>query len=179
MKIYKLSQNNKQLVYIFSLDRVINNIETIKRINANLISIRDNPAGLSNKVKLQYELIDNSGIQNIYVATFDDVELPFENKKGIIFPDENIVSNILTWAKSKWEENHKIFVVHCTAGISRSSAIAILINQTIQGQYKNIYNPAIHSPNKKVLEFGDQLNGTNIKEQITKEEKEFDAKNLN
>ena len=92
-----------------------------------------------------------------------------------IFPTSEHVSGILDWARQKWEENHKPFVVHCTGGVSRSAAIAMLINQMILNNYRAGWDIKLHSPNEKVLEYGERHLGVEPFSQTVKEEtREFD-----
>lgn len=176
MKIKKIASNNST-VEILSLDSFVNNLPEIKNNELNVVSIRDSLENSSKRNKMLYERIDSANLANIYVAYFDDVVDPFPNSFGLIFPTQTEISNILNWANKKWNENHKSFVVHCTAGVSRSSSVAILISQLINNNYKNVFHPALHSPNEKVLEFGENhLGVNNIKDNVKKELRQYDKK---
>jgi predicted protein tyrosine phosphatase len=155
-------------VIIESLKGVIKNLEYIKKSDMNVISIRD--YGEYNR--RDYDTIDNAGINNLLVVQFDDLveELPKEYNKKERPPSENDISTILNWAKQKMKENDKDFLVHCSAGISRSSAVAILV-QYINDPSKAIktINPLLHSPNELVLEIGEKLLNTKDIKDPTKE----------
>ena len=159
-------------ISIASLRNVIDNIDYIKRSNLNLISIRD-----SNDNPL-YDIIDNAGLKNLLAITFDDltdwvdrVERP---------PTEDDIKTILEWAKQKMTENSNDFIVQCTAGISRSSAVAILV-QYLQDPTKalKVINPILHSPNEKILEIGDKLLNSKLKEPTKELLKKHDEEFIN
>jgi predicted protein tyrosine phosphatase len=180
MKIYRIAEEIQQertrpVAYVFSLQSLVSNLPDIVKANINVISIRD-PL-VYNK---EYEAIDKSGIKNLFVATFDDLATDEEkNKNPYTFPKQTDIQGILEWAKQKWGETHKVFAVHCTAGVSRSSAIAILINQMIMNDYNKVFDPKYHSPNTRILEYGEEYLKTNhIKEDIEKRTKEYDKEQM-
>ncbi|MEK6833172.1 MAG: hypothetical protein AABY32_03925 [Nanoarchaeota archaeon] len=154
-------------VYITNLLDAAKNIETIKNRNFNLISIRDNFPGTNQKL---YDIIDNAGIKNILVVNFDDLIAPLPTGSGKIErpPNEHDISTILEWAKQKMKENNNDFLVHCTGGVSRSSAVAILVQYLKDPQKAlEVIDPVIHSPNDKILEIGEKLlNTNNIKQPV-------------
>jgi len=76
MKIYKISQN-ENIVTIMSLDELADNAKRLKATEPNIVSIRDNPSGRSSNTQRAYNYIDKQNFQNIFVATFDDLALPF------------------------------------------------------------------------------------------------------
>lgn len=147
-------------IKIASSKDVVNNIDYIKNNDINLISIRDtNP---SNEQIRDYNVIDSAGLKNILVADFDDLIEPlpqtYRTTYGERPPDESDIRRIINWAKIKIDEGKTDFIVHCTAGISRSSAVAILI-QYLQDPSKalKVINPMLHCPNEKVLELGEKI----------------------
>jgi predicted protein tyrosine phosphatase len=163
-------------IKIASLKEVLDNIDYIKRNNVNLISIRDNSPEQSEEQG--YEMIDNMNLPNLLVVSFDDLVDPLDYKlqRRERPPSEYDISTILEWAKQKIKENNNPFIVHCTAGVSRSSAVAILVSylQNPETALK-IINPIIHSPNEKVLEIGEKLlNTQDIKEPTKKLIKQYD-----
>ncbi len=160
--------NNK--ITITNLKDVINNLDYIKRNNLNLISIRDTTPGETQQN--YYDMIDNANITNLLVANFDDLEQPPDPKwqRKERPPEEYDVVRILEWTKKKMEENNNEFIVHCTGGVSRSSAVALLIRyiQNPEDALK-IINPMIHSPNERILDIGDKLFQTKNLKQPTKD----------
>ena len=136
----------------------VDSIPDIKQLGLNAVSIRDSEDNRDEKMRNAYATIDSAGLENLYVVAFDDLAKPLESKygKGLIFPDESHIIGILEWAKQKWAENGKHFVVHCSAGVSRSAAVAMLINQMIINDYRAGWNIDRHSPNQKVLELGEE-----------------------
>lgn len=175
MNWYKIAIGKEQIVYIFSLDSFIGNIDGIFSSEMNVISIRDpNPGKNAEK----YAIIDSRGFKNIYTVTFGDIQT---EKDKIHYPDsfpkKEDVHSILDWAKKKWNINHKPFAIHCTGGVSRSSSIAILISQMIQGSYLDVYDPQYHSPNKAILGYGAEKIGSNhIVDEIEKIEEKYDER---
>lgn len=146
-------------VKIASLKEVVDNIDFIKRNDINLISIRDVEHNNN------YDIIDGAGLKNILVVQFDDLveDIPNELKGQYLQhpPSENDIKTILEWAKQKMAENNNGFIVQCTAGVSRSAAVAILVKY-LEDPTKalSVINPFIHSPNEKVLELGEKLLNT-------------------
>jgi len=150
-------------VKIASLKEVVRAISLIKRENLNLISIRDADH------TSDYDIIDGAGLNNLLVVQFDDLvyELPIEYRDRYKQkpPSEQDIKMILEWAMSKMKENSNDIIVQCTAGVSRSSAVAILINYLKDPENAlSVINPMLHSPNEKVLEFGDKLLNTKIQD---------------
>jgi predicted protein tyrosine phosphatase len=171
-------QPPKPIVKIFSVQDFVRNIAMIKNAQANVISIRDTHESLAPNYKELYAKIDAAGFPNIYIATFDDLELGDRAKPNNIFPSMKETQSVLNWAKQKWNENHKPFVVHCTGGVSRSSAIGILIGKMLQGHYNDIFNPQFHNPNSTILDFGGEyLKDTNIKDEVRQKVLDYDKNN--
>lgn len=169
MKILKMSKEFPK-VNIIGLDQMAQYGHLYK--DFNVISIRDT-RNLSRKGIDQYNKIDNFGLPNLYVARFDD--LCHESEDGTL-PQKMDVEKIIEWAKQKWNENHLDFIVHCTAGISRSSAIATLISNSLKNpDFMNVFHGKYHSPNQRIIEFGEEiLNQPGLKDKVLeKAEREF------
>jgi len=153
-------------ISIASLQEVIKNLEYIENNDINLISIRDYDHSPF------YTMIDNGDVKNLLVIQFDDLveDLPKEYQRQEKPPSESDIVKILEWAKLKMAENDKPFIVHCSAGVSRSSAVAILVNYLQDPEHAlKVINPLLHSPNEKVLELGEKILGTNTIKQPTKD----------
>jgi len=127
-------------VQIASLYEVVKNIDFIKRNDINLISIRNT------EHTQDYDIIDGVGLKNLLVVYFDDIlePLPDRSEKP---PEEEDIVKIINWTKQKMQENNNGFIIHCTAGISRSSAVAIIVKylQDPQNALK-VINPILHCP---------------------------------
>lgn len=86
------------------------------------------------------------------ILYFHDYDKP---QKDVILMSENDVKKIINFLKSK--DLSKPLIVHCTAGISRSGAIGIVLNEVYNKNnksdfdYFNIVNKKIR-PNKYILE---------------------------
>jgi len=147
--------NNK--ITITNVKDVADHIDYIKRSNINLISIRDTSPGPNQHY---YDIIDNASLPNLLVINFDDLEQPLDPKyqRKERPPEEHDIVRILEWAKIKMKENNNEFIIHCTGGVSRSSAVAMLIKymQDPENALK-IINPMIHSPNERILDIGDKF----------------------
>lgn len=85
---------------------------------------------------------------------FNDITFPIGHSKTV--PEEHHVQKALDFAKGKKE-----LIVSCQMGISRSSAIAYLIEASIVGYEKafDILNMKVHSPNLLVIKHGAKLLG--------------------
>jgi len=153
-------------VQIVSAAEAADNIGYIVRGNINLVSIRDtNPSpGLADC----YRDIDQSGIKHIFKVRFDDLEYDLDPKynRRERPPAHEDIQSIIDWAREKMVSNPTGFIVHCTAGVSRSSAVAILIKSLHDPENAlKIINPLIHSPNSRVLEIGERiLDGVKVKD---------------
>jgi predicted protein tyrosine phosphatase len=101
-------------------------------------------------------------IPNLYVLQMDDIVYPTADiltyYPKTIIPNKENIQNVLNWCKSLIDQNSKDFIVHCTAGISRSSAIAILIQCLIDdSKIFEVVDPRFHFPNTKILKIGEEL----------------------
>lgn len=119
-----------------------------------VVSLRD-----SKKNGAVYKEIDKFCSKNnkgIISCCFDDVWLPEHEKMGYKLPTKEDVAKILEWARGK-----NPMTVHCTGGISRSSAIAYLIAclRSSPEEAIKILNPLIHSPNELIVQFGSEILG--------------------
>ena len=182
MKIYRTSEQHpseQPVAQIYSLQDFIRSMPDIKQKGWNVISLRDTPQGSSPYYQALYKRIDGQGFLNIYVATFDDLEVEDVNvvaaKPYMVIPSMSDIQSILDWAKQKWEENHKPFAVHCTGGVSRSSAIAVLIGKMLSNSYTGIFNPQYHSPNTTILDYGGHyLGDENLRDDLVNKVKTWD-----
>jgi len=112
----------------------------------NVISIRDSKQGNA-------PIDDVIGLcRDVLILRFDDVQ---EKEPGdYVFPTIEDVRTALDWARGRTS-----ILVHCHAGVSRSSAIAYLIACDMVGPEKaiSILNPHIHFPNSLLVSFGAEI----------------------
>ena len=114
----------------------------------------------------------DNGVKSILNLSFDDVqELTGESKRylkkdeGIIFDNLTGVSyNLISKDDATkivnfvlaWKDKVDKIIVHCNAGISRSSGVCAAIMKALTGSDKEIFNNPRYYPNttcyKKVLE---------------------------
>ena len=96
------------------------------------------------------------GILSLRFHDYDDRKMPFGYDEKIILPEEHDVRKILEWANGKTE-----ILVHCFAGISRSSAMAYLIACTRVPAFEAlvILDGKLHWPNKRIVRIGSEVLG--------------------
>lgn len=123
---------------------------------ANFISIRDRTP--SKPVLEQYNLFDSKRLQNSLVLEMDDIVYPNPHLTNVTIPNEEHISKLINWANVKTSENFEPFVIHCTAGVSRSSACALIVQALIAPEYLlTIIDPRLHYPNQRILEIASKL----------------------
>ncbi|MFA6292822.1 MAG: dual specificity protein phosphatase family protein [Victivallales bacterium] len=130
-------------IAIYSLESISEAIRK-RKTGWDIVSIR------SSGCPKAYTVFDTCHLNynSIVCEEFDDIESPDPGFKVVTRPK---VMRILKWAKDK--DN---VVVHCTAGISRSSAIAYLIacSRMHPSEAIKILDPKRHSPNALVVFHG-------------------------
>jgi len=116
----------------------------------NIVSIRSSDLPQT-KFAVFSEFSNN--YEDITVECFDDITAP---RDGYIVPTHEHIRRILKWAMDR-----ERIAVHCTAGISRSSAIAYLIacHRSSPKQALKVLNPLKHSPNRLILYLGMEVLG--------------------
>jgi len=82
------------------------------------------------------------------VMYFDDVWLPEHESMGWVLPTREQIAAILDWAKGK-----DGFLVHCKAGISRSSAVAYAIGCQMASASEafKLLDTSNHRPNELIV----------------------------
>lgn len=102
----------------------------------------------------QVERLCKDKCKGFLPMVFDDVWLPEHERLGYVLPKKEIIEEALMWAKNKGP-----FIVHCKAGISRSSAVAYLIACLFAPPEKaiKVLNQFIHSPNELIVKFGAEI----------------------
>ena len=130
-------------IAIYSLEG-ISEIIRDKKTDFDIVSIRSSGCPGAYTVFDTYHF----NYKSIICEEFDDIESPDFGFKVVT---RLKVARILKWAKGK-----KNIAVHCTAGISRSSAVAYLIacSRMPASEAIKVLNPNIHSPNALVVFHG-------------------------
>lgn len=84
---------------------------------------------------------------------FDDVDGDLE---GLVAPQRAHVAAALDWARGK--DN---FLIACRAGISRSSATAVVIraSQSTAVEALDVLTPGMHYPNPLIIRHGEEILG--------------------
>lgn len=136
-------------IAIYSLEAMVELISR-KKTNLNIVSIRSSK--MPEDVYEVFALFPKN-FKSIIMEEFDDIESP---EDVFIVPEEEHVSRILDWAKDK-----NNIAVHCTAGVSRSSAIAYLIacSKMPPSEAIKVLDWNYHSPNDLVILHGIKLLG--------------------
>jgi len=89
--------------------------------------------------------------KDIIIETFDDIQQP---EPGWILPSKEPIKRILEWTKDR-----RNIAVHCTAGISRSPAIAYLAacQRCKPKNALEVLNPMLHFPNRFIVRLGSEI----------------------
>lgn len=152
-------EKGKLDIEIFSL-AALSDLVTAQVTDYSIVSIRNSDLPESSyAVFKKYR----RNFRNIHVAVFDDIEYP-QDGLAIVEPEQ--IELILAWSG-----NRRNIAVHCTAGISRSSAIAYLIACTRMpaSEAIGILDPDRHCPNDLVIYHGVKiLNDTLVYEEYIK-----------
>jgi len=94
-----------------------------------------------------------------HIERFHDIPIEFT---GFIAPSVQHIQNILNFSKD-FTDNDKV-LIHCHAGVSRSTAVALLIciqhGMTIEESFDYVYNVRdFMHPNNLIIQYGDELLG--------------------
>lgn len=138
---------DKHQIKIASLYEVFALIST-KKTSYNIVSIQSTEE--AEEIQDMFNLyIEN--FNSVYPVIFDDITEPFS---GYTMPNEKDIKDVLEWCRNKDD-----LLVHCSAGISRSSALAYLIECSRKPPHKavKILNSSIYLPNRLILEIGSRI----------------------
>lgn len=130
----------KYKIDIFSKEECIDFSNTNIKENCVIISINDTGC-ITNISK-------NLNIKEVLYLTFDDLTF---NIDGFTLFNKSMSKEIKSFVDTyKQTVNH--FVIHCTAGISRSAAIGFIIAKYLNGDDSYLFKEGRHIPNKLVYE---------------------------
>jgi predicted protein tyrosine phosphatase len=93
--------------------------------------------------------IDENNCKKLLRLKFDDIEFKRIGTKLVEFSDSQALE-VLDFANKMWNQID-LLMVHCAAGISRSTAIAKIISEIYQPEYAKYYSQ-LYSPNNLVIE---------------------------
>tara|TARA_Y100000034_G_scaffold78539_1_gene94388 strand:+ start:438 stop:980 length:543 start_codon:yes stop_codon:yes gene_type:complete len=88
-------------------------------------------------------------IDNIHLA-FDDVEFQYAKMVSMVPINEGQAQSIADFVAKNWDKA-ELMVVHCNAGISRSSAVGKAISEVYQPDYAHYFDD-FYSPNLAVYQ---------------------------
>ena len=138
----------KTKIKILSLEEALDVVEKGKT-DYNIVSIRDK------EQPSVYKLFDDNraNYNDLIWEEFDDIEAP---RRGDNLVKKEQIERLLDWARDK--DN---LIVHCTAGVSRSSAMAYLIVCMKEGipEALSILNYIYHCPNRYLIYAGSKILG--------------------
>lgn len=86
--------------------------------------------------------ISENGVAKVLHISFNDVE---NDKYGIQKEDAEKIAEFI----KEIEENYDVLVVHCDAGISRSSGVAAAIMKYLYNDDTKIFDSSIYQPNMR------------------------------
>ncbi len=116
----------------------------------NIVSIRSSCLSPS-----EYDAFEKyrSNYNGIIVEHFDDIQSP---EPGWIVPGREHIQRILGWTLGMSK-----IAVHCTAGISRSPAVAYLIacQRSPPREALQVLDPMMHFPNRLIISLGAEAMG--------------------
>jgi predicted protein tyrosine phosphatase len=129
-------------------------------------AVRDNPQKLNVISVERTSPVDANLCKNHLHLKIDDIEdwhieqFGSELKRdGIVFPEKSDIMKAVEFSKL-----HKVHIVHCHAGVSRSSAIAYAIfrsqGKSKQEAMKEVYKINLHAePNTRIVRLTDEIFG--------------------
>jgi predicted protein tyrosine phosphatase len=110
--------------------------------------------------KIWYEDIDiyEENCKGMLKLWFEDVECQRYDEQKI--PEKEDVQTILDWTRDIDLKKHRL-AVHCTAGISRSSATAYIVacSKMPVKEALGCIDPLWHNPNMRIVGFGADILG--------------------
>ena len=160
VNMYSEKRKENQICFIYSLEAVISFSKYMIEKDLNIVSIREEEIHWNYKLIEQYDLIDQMFGDKCFSISFADMtqEKYVDPVNGI---SKDRIEKILNWARSQYETTNKDFIVHCFAGISRSSAVAMLINKMLKDDLFAPYDVVYHSPNPIIIKQGAEILGFN------------------
>lgn len=147
-------------------------VEDMLRNNKNLGILNHNPIISILNDERKYFPILNSKISNnkFLKLAFDDVDCKINS--DVVLVNENDILEIIKFI-DELKNNDEDIIVHCYAGISRSSAVAMIVAFILTKDFeyaKSIVNIAnSHSPNELILRIADKILGTNFEKYVIEE----------
>lgn len=113
---------------------------SLRKLNLNCIIISINDSGYNTIIHENLKIID------VLTLEFDDIGIPIENLKLMTMDDGYKIKNFI----DKYKDSINNIVVHCTAGISRSAAVACCLARYLNGDDTYLFEIGKYIPNKFV-----------------------------
>lgn len=147
-------------------------VEDMLRNNKNLGKVSHKPiiSILGNERK-DFPILNSKISNNKFLKlSFDDIDCKIDAK--YILVNENDILEIIKFIEAL-KDNTENIIVHCHAGVSRSSAVAMIVAFILTKDFeyaKSIVDIAkYHSPNELVLHIADKILGTNFEKYVIEE----------
>jgi len=150
------------MIKIFGALKAMKELGACKLQKFHLVSIRDNATSVV------YTAIDavSKECLGMHAVLMHDLQAGEPLRDGEVLPTRDHIEPILEFAKGK--DN---MAVHCTGGISRSSAVAFLIEcqrTRSADEAAAILDPKIHFPNRTIIVIGEKILGMELMPAIDK-----------
>lgn len=124
------------------------NISALEAEKIEHLSAQDVLISVNNPTEPLHKLSIDRNSEHVLTLSFFDITGRLQYKGKLFYPISNEEAAKIVKFINKWQ--HKNFIIHCTAGVSRSSAIALFINLTYgHGLKPNFWE--ISDPNPYVL----------------------------
>ncbi len=157
-------------IYISNADGAA--LEVKKRPHAlHVISIRDYrdktaPVDKVAGLCLSLLVLRFNDLEDVHLNHLSTADL---EKHGLHYPERGHIETALDYAKDKQE-----LLIHCSAGVSRSSAVAYLLACRRVGPTKalRVLDSSLHWPNNRVVRLGAEIMGNPEIEQAIKKWKD-------
>lgn len=130
----------KYKIEILSREECLNYISNKLETDCVVISIND--TGFTTNFK------ENIRIRDILSLTFDDITLDID---GCTLFNKSISKEIKSFIDS-YKQTVTQFIIHCTAGISRSAAVGFVISKYLNGDDTYLFETGRYIPNKLIYE---------------------------
>ena len=142
-------------IKICSLVETIDSLANNQFNNKHIISIWGCDFNKSNDFNVINKL--SNKCKSIKFLVMDDIEEQIESEKyNLILPSKEIINAAINWIKPKLNEE---IVVHCAGGVSRSAALAFIINciDNEPEEAMNILDFKFHWPNDLIIRLGAEI----------------------
>lgn len=140
-------------INIFSRDECV--IFSKRKIEQDCVIISINDTGFSTDIK------NNERIKDILYLNFDDLDFNIEGYT--LF--NSYMANQIKILIDKYKHTLSHYIVHCTAGISRSAAVGFILTKYLNGDDSDLFKKGCYVPNKLVYKIMSETFGFDYNEE--------------